>query len=212
MTNVSTVGEKVFLANGGIASVHTTHVSLEKGEKVRFPSKTFTIREIKQGPASEAGIDMSIIKQTALKQLDLPVIPTYRKISENEILMTDLTSGGSYSVFSPNNNDPVTNPIKFENIKNLAEMIDECERIYEICMKNDIHLHPDCIFIVMDNLGTARIILGDYDQVKLGSSSMPMVNPLYSSIKYIIKRNLNIENPMRNILMNILENKSGSTV
>jgi hypothetical protein len=185
-TNIRT-GKRTPIAEGGIARVHRSEVSLERGDKIRFVKNTFTIREFKLPEVAKHKIDETILKHSQLKKLGIPVIPTYRKISDTEILMTDLTDGGEYSVFSPNNIDPTTNK-PLELLNNFEEIFNECDKIFQICLENSIYLHPDSMFIVMDENGSGKVYIADYDEVKFDSNTMPMSNPLYKSYSHIVGR------------------------
>ncbi len=200
------VMDKVPLASGGISNVSRTTISMEVGEKIRFPSRTFTIKEFKLREIADKKLLQSLEKHSFLKMVGIPVIPTYRKISDTEILMTDLTNNGNYSVYSPNNNDPVKN-LSISKLANIPEILEECDRIFKIALQYSLYLHPDCMFIVMDTDGIGKVFIGDFDEILMDSKSMPLSNPLYKTFIHILGRNLGPEEKNRKELETLLSKR-----
>ena len=130
-------------------------VSVKRGEITRnagyFIKKTFL---------SEESLERFLNHHKILREKGFPIPVTARRIKDtNDLIVTDLSSGGSFRVVSIN--EIAQGPLDNIRIDNFCEIE---KVIKEIALRADnqgIIISPDAFFLVIDQQNRAKVYLGD---------------------------------------------------
>ena len=169
-------------------------VTLKSGERSRDAGHFF-----RKEMFDREDVELFLLHHKILKAKGFPVLPTLRKLSDDSLLMTDLSEGGKKIVFSVNEL-MTANPPKIK-LTNLESISTQLQAIVERASENGFLFLRNVYFIVVDKqTGEGLVTLGSYS-----SNIFCTEEELIKSKEYFEKRGVNNEWSLNSFYTLLLE-------
>ncbi len=134
-------------------------VHLTKAEKLRYAG-SYVRREF----SNEGDAYRYTMKAMDLKKIGLPITPTVRLLADEyskpAVLITDLSEGGKYKVWSMNNRVEELDGFRLtpDDLENIGLQLD---KIGKLAAENYYYLNTDAYFLVEQESGVPKVYVGD---------------------------------------------------
>ncbi len=179
------------LSVGGVGTISKIKAlftkKTQKGKIIR-KNKDFVIKQF----PNEKICNHSYKIWETIKELKLPTYTTYRKIENNQILMTNLSTKKQFTISVNNNSEDsiVLVSEKINQIPNFTEFIENSIIIIKKLSQNNIFLIPYTYFILIDkNKSNIQLFIGDFDFVETNKHNCEKDNFInfYTTIDYFLE-------------------------
>jgi hypothetical protein len=181
--------KKISVGNiGTISKIKALFTRKTKKGKIIQKNKDFIIKEFPNKFFYENSYQIWEI----LKKIKVSTFTTYKKLENNQILMTNLSTKTQAAISINNSSEDSIKLLntKITQIPNFIKFLETSTKIIETLSKNNILIIPDVFFILIDkNKFDIYLFLGDFDSIKTNQKNKTKENyiNLYFTVKYFLE-------------------------